>query len=419
MTNSKNTFITFFVLIFIYLISLLVGPRIAYETDGSRPVNVYLKGPFGVSLDCDGPEFMDNANHPQHLLNDNAVRQSRPGIIFLANIVSKFVRPAINVLLNYIHPSSPHTVWHPLHEIGLKEYPASYAAYVIINFCLLILTALIWINLLGKNPSPLALSLVSLVFFNSVVKIFFYLPHTQIFNVLMPTATYWITAKSFEDDFLYKKITYWLMAALGFGLLCYGTFIIPVIIFGTISLLRHWHLQKSIPWRALWRLVQYGFIFSAPFVLWCLYVISVKGTIYFHESESCNQFVWMKKTFMTHGLLSMCTKYVNNITSIILSGKEFLPVTLLLCICAYFLVKKEAFTQHFKIASIASISSLLFLAAMGFFPWRLAFIICMPIWIAASLALNTIAAPRKEYIWLTYLFLIGYGIYLVLSPARF
>ena len=108
MINSKNKLTAFFSLVIVFCLScFLIGPRVQYVQDGVKPINVYFKGPFGVSLDCDAPEFMDCANHLEYLLKDNSVRQSRPGIIFLANIVSLATKPLANRLMETIKPQAP------------------------------------------------------------------------------------------------------------------------------------------------------------------------------------------------------------------------------------------------------------------------------------------------------------------------
>ena len=177
-----------------------------YVQDGVKPINVYFKGPFGVSLDCDAPEFMDCANHLEYLLKDNSVRQSRPGIIFLANIVSLATKPLANRLMETIKPQAPTATSDYRYEKASKEFPATYMAYVGINFCLLLLGLFIWIRLFGNNPSAIALPISLLVFLNPVVKMFFFIPHTQMFNILVPIATYWMTTESLKEDFFLKKI---------------------------------------------------------------------------------------------------------------------------------------------------------------------------------------------------------------------
>ena len=86
------------VALLVYTVGLAVGPRLSAESlDEVSPTGarvhcltaIDLPGPFGILLNCDSPEFMEAASNPRRLLEHNNVRQSRPGQIWLAWVISK------------------------------------------------------------------------------------------------------------------------------------------------------------------------------------------------------------------------------------------------------------------------------------------------------------------------------------------
>ncbi len=345
------------------------------------------------------------------------MRQSRPGLIFLAYLITKPIKPTIDFLwdcCSFRISAIPNIVFA---DKFFKEFPATYTAYLIINLGLLSLAMGLWRSLFGQLPNPLALPLLLLVWFNSIVKIFLFSPHTQIFNILVPVVSYWIACQSKQIDFPWQKRTYGIIAALGLGLCCYGTFIIPAIVFGVMCLWHSYLRSNAIP--TLWRLSIHGLIFAAPLALWSLYVIACKGTIYFHESESCHQFVWMPEVLAQQGWLALGESYLGNLRAVMRSGAEFWPVTGTLIGAAWLWGSKEALKKYLPIGLLVLLGNWLLLAAMGFYPWRLAFTLHLPLWIASSLVLNSVAPVRKELVWGAYLLILTYGAYVVVSPASF
>jgi len=75
--------------LFILMFALLIGPRVSDDHQIEQFVfNIHLTGPFGVSLNCDSPEFILLAANPSHLLNHFNARQSRPGLIAAAAVLA-------------------------------------------------------------------------------------------------------------------------------------------------------------------------------------------------------------------------------------------------------------------------------------------------------------------------------------------
>ena len=248
---------------------------------------------------------------------------------------------------------------------------------------------------------------------------FFFIPHTQMFNILVPIATYWMTTESLKEDFFLKKNTYWIIAAVGLGLLCYGTFIIPAVIFGVISVVTAYKNSKTQLLKTLFFLMIYVVIFSVPFVLWSTYVISLKGKIYFHEAESCHQFVWIKDMIFKEGMIPTAKKYLELLWQTQISGAEFLPITFALLLISYALCNKDIFLKHLKTGAFLSLINWLFIGGMGFYPWRLVFTMHLPLWIASSMSLNTLKNVKKEFVLAMYFLILAYGAYIAIMPAAF
>jgi hypothetical protein len=75
--------------LFALILGLLIGPRIPDDLQRDNCVgNIHLARPFGIHLNCDAPEFLSLATHPDGLFKKDNYRQSRPGLILVAAMLA-------------------------------------------------------------------------------------------------------------------------------------------------------------------------------------------------------------------------------------------------------------------------------------------------------------------------------------------
>src|SRR5262249_13048749 len=92
--KKNQPWLWFLVALFTMVGVFLIGPPIPDDQQTAKCViNVRLRGPFGLSLNCDSPEFLRLATNPTGLLEWHNVRQARPGLIFAAAVVALPLAP--------------------------------------------------------------------------------------------------------------------------------------------------------------------------------------------------------------------------------------------------------------------------------------------------------------------------------------
>jgi len=164
-----------------------------------------LVEPFGglsVLINCDSAVFMKDADSPTRLLDGTSDYQDRPAHAFLISTILKLYR-----FLNL--PDKEFNV------TGLSGSQYSYSAisYILfVGFNLLVLTLAIYLITsmftrieFRQTPSSKNLTLVTLLAVgilsaNELTKTFFWTPHSQMFNLLLPAAACYLisTVKSFN-----------------------------------------------------------------------------------------------------------------------------------------------------------------------------------------------------------------------------
>jgi hypothetical protein len=117
-----------------------------------------------------------------------------------------------------------------------------------------------------------------------VVKAFIWTPHQDLFTLLVPIATVFITQWAIRTD-----PPWWKLALVGFGLgaysLIYASVVITLAVVGVVLLARGW--------RGLLRAAVYGAAFASMPLAWIAICRSVVGSYYNHEVTTYHEFVWL------------------------------------------------------------------------------------------------------------------------------
>ncbi len=383
--------VALFFLFTVYLVALLIGPRQPDDTERKLcQVNVYLKKPFGITMDCDAPDFLKGANDLRELLHPRAVRQSRPGLIFLAKFVSDIVRPLTNILMEHMNPTSPIRGSLKFEKTAMADMPAPFLSYAILNFLFLCAAFLLAKQVITNRKIVFSAACALLMLaFNDVIKVYFYSPHTQIFNIFLPVLLVWTVQKIRNDDFFKTFHMYSLMVCSGYGLICYGTFILVPIVAVATEIFRRKFVNSNLTVTSedIKRVIIFAVLFSLPMLLWSAYVISLNGKIFFYEAETCDQFTWILAVYHEKGILGIITRWLNNFYSVLRCGDRFIPVTLALLAVSFGFLKKKSLTINLQLRNLAVTCFLVaflfatFFSFQGISVYRLSIVIFIPVWI--------------------------------------
>ena len=297
-----RTWLGFLAGLAVLMTALLIGPRVEPQDQKQTCVgNVELPGPFGLSLNCDSPQFMALARDPSALLAPDNARQARPGLIAVAVLLE---RPLALLFRSYGPPakSVEQGLQNPaqITRSFSQDLPA-YFAYVIINvatllasFHLLRLIVLPWAGRDGTAGLVIAASGLILVA-NDVVKAFVWSPHTQMFNVLVPLLALYATWRAWNGAMADRSFALAMGVIAGLGFTAYPVFVvIPACIVpaAMVALWRDRAVARPVAINATLLLA----LCLLPYALWYAYVRAVTGG-FFHMELALGEVSWMAKSW--------------------------------------------------------------------------------------------------------------------------
>jgi hypothetical protein len=385
-----------------YSLGLAVGPRL--EAEAARAWCQYpvdLPGPFGILLNCDSPAFVDHAVHPGRLLEEGNVRQSRPGQIWLAWLVSRPLQPLAETAVALLGEDRlgierGHT---RTHDQMVREGAAPFAAYYLIN--LVLLAAAVWLvrEAVGGDPGQrLAAGLTAgPLVFNDVTKAFLLTPHNQLMNVLLPVLLAVALFRWIERGEIPRGQVLGLCAIAGLGLLAYATWAMvpPFVLVASLLVRAPGSGRLAQAARVLRWLPGMLVLAYAPYAGWYLYVLREAGSFYQHEM-ALGHLVWVQEVlgpapWSVAGRLALGALGV--VGKALLQAAPFATLVLPAAVAVWvFGVRLPAASrQRVRLAAgAAAVTSAFFLAFFsltGFAPWRLAFTL-LPAWVLPCAAVN-------------------------------
>ncbi|MEN8221433.1 MAG: hypothetical protein ABFS56_34860 [Pseudomonadota bacterium] len=279
----RYKFSVFFAILLGFMVLLMIGPRLPDDRAEEHCVyNIDFPGPFGFSLSCDSGLFHQLAHNPKELLDENNVRQERPGFIFLAAGLALFFKAIFPL---------------PYKEfVGLNMlYLPYYAAYITINILILMLSFWFYVKITRLDRSFAVFAVGCLLIFNDVVKAFIWSPHTQILNILVPLFCLWCFIEVTEHRLFERPIIFAISILVGLGVTVYSSFALYLPAIFLPALVIAWRTPSRLI--ALGRFaIRAGIIFglvALPAWLWYLYVESQTGSFYSHSIEQYHHLVWI------------------------------------------------------------------------------------------------------------------------------
>ncbi len=275
-----------------FLAALLVGPRAPDDKQSYFCVmNIRTASVFGISLNCDSALHIAYARDPMRILQPGNLRQSRPMMVlppfllrplFAAfdDLPARFGARPVDMMPDNFQRTMPDLI-----ERGFSGFLA-YAAF---NLLLLALCYALYLHLVGGAASAAGALLVGsiglLLVGNDVVKAFFWSPHTQLYNILVPLIAVWsMTAPA----------SGWRRGALiglasGAGVLAYPLFLIVPACYALRAACDAVLTRRAAPLAAAAGAL--AAVFLAP-VAWYLFVRWIVGSFY-SDTLAYDQGIWI------------------------------------------------------------------------------------------------------------------------------
>lgn len=343
---------------------------------------------FRHLVNCDSPEFLALAFEPS-LVFTHTNRQGRPLSFGWAYAVA---RP-----LRWIFPrlTMPGPLGERTHE---------FVAYVLINVVLLVCAFLCFTWVLeagtGCRAGPELLCGLVALGANDVTKLFFWTPHVQIFNLVIPCLSVYLAFRLLERQRALTPVqALGLGGALGIGLLTYGSFVIPLAVAGLIQLAAYRRLLPA---------VVTGVAAVAPYAAWMAMVTARTGSFYNHEVAAYRQFIWMGDCAAA-GVDACLPVVAANFRMFFNTAAPVVAIPLLLVVLSVManqhwgqpvavLPARRALQQSIALTFVITLT---FLALMGFYVPRLAWLLVPPLVLAIVLEVQGIVrAQRVSARWL-------------------
>jgi hypothetical protein len=326
------------------LFSILLPPNSNISGTNVAFCNYYINkwNIFNVHIDCDSQYFLLDSQSPLRLLSNETPLQDRPLHILFVFMLSRFLEL-------FGVPSGSITY------LGEDNIPQTYnvldyGVYVGLNAVILGFSMLMVIRILLKNTKINSLIVKSSVFFglvmivqNPVNREFFWTPHSQVFNILIPAVLFQLVQKNF---ILSKKRFWYYLLFFASMTLVYPTFSIVLPIFFVLS------------WRKLGKTQGLlTLLILAPRILWPR-IIEMAGGVYVDwPVVGHRRFIWMIDSYNQETL-------INDALDNLLKFLSSLPTLWLLITIILFLLSILIFMQP-RTDSHMNFNSDMTLAAVG------------------------------------------------------
>lgn len=149
-----------------------------------RVLNVFAN--LNVLINCDSAVFMKDAQSPSRLFDGQSVYQDRPAHALFVWVMSSFLK-----VIGF--PNTSREIVGNSGEVTLYQ-STFYLSYLIINLLILLVAVKLAINYVHLNDrkhtifsnASSVLLIIFLVAGNELTKTFFWTPHSQMFNILLP-----------------------------------------------------------------------------------------------------------------------------------------------------------------------------------------------------------------------------------------
>ena len=324
----------------------MIGPRVPDNMQKEYCVrNFEINSIFGHSMNCDSADWILNASNPKRLLEEDSIRQARPGLIVNANIYSFF----INKIFGFFgyNDEYPKTTFidnkNLTYEVFERYNPKIvYFSYFLLNVKILVLSFFFYFKIFKKSIfNPLHykgwliwFSLVLVI--NNIVNQFMWSPSTKLLNIFCSLFTIYFSKKLILNELNLKKI-YFINILSGILTLYYAVFFLSFVIFNFLFLLFYKRKLLNICINSL--------LFIIPYAMWYKYITDLNQTFYFSNFTDYNFIFWIRDSYYSFGIFktlnSIAYGYYNFFSSFL---KQYFLFFIFAPIFLYFSLKKISLT---------------------------------------------------------------------------
>jgi hypothetical protein len=277
----------------IAVLPLLISPRVPRGEEKSKCVTVTdLWGPVHVTTNCDSGSFLGLAKRPTRILEkEHRFWQSRPMYAVLGWITSlPFRALPLSSIENRLR--------RPGGQVPEEyRYLPEYAGLVFLNWLLIVAAVVVFVRLLdARTPfEPRVLLPIVVLVLNESTKAYFWTPHTQMFNILMPVVGLWLY-HSLQPRLptLEWRAASLIGLALGLAGLAYGAFVVVAV--GAVLCILFAEGLPILRQRLAGKLfasVALLIGFAIPVVAWMTIATIKTGSFHSEEVRTWREFVWM------------------------------------------------------------------------------------------------------------------------------
>jgi hypothetical protein len=418
------------------MLGLFVGPRVPDERQADFcVVNVHLVGPFGISLNCDSPEFLRLARDPAALLEPQNTRQSRPGLVGAAALLALPLAPLADLAARAGARAAradidPGRVANSL----ARDFPG-YVAYIGLNVAFLLLSFGLFRRICAplaatSDSTAIAVSIGVLLIANDAVKAFGWSPHNQMFNILVPIFALYVCVRAAEGALAGRRFALLTGLATGLGMTAYPLFVIvvPCALVGGLADIA---LRRRPPRGPAINLALLAALAVLPEAVWYGFVRLETGGFYQHEMAR-GQVTWMLESAQG-GVGALAAAWAQNFVELLtMAAEQAIPLAGLLLVLAVAGIANpaNAFAAMRRQALIAASAILVavvvlaFYATVGFIVPRLAFAAIPPLLVAAGAAALAVSAglsrAQRRALGLAYLAIaVGQSIFMIVKDGPY
>ena len=325
------------------LFSILLPPNSNISGTNVAFCNYYINkwNILNVHIDCDSQYFLLDSQNPLRLLSSETPLQDRPLHILFVSLISRF--------LEFIGVPSGSITYLGEDSVSQTYNVLDYGVYIGTNVLILGISIFIVMRILLRSVNTkstitrasMFLALAMIVQ-NPVNREFFWTPHSQIFNILIPAILFQFVQK----DLILTTRRFWLYFGL-FGALSlfYPTFSIVLPIFFVLS------------WRKLGK--AYGFLslfILLPRFLWPRIIELLGGDYVDWPVVGHRRFIWILDSYRKE---TLANDSADNLWKFLTSlPVHWLAITVLLVLLSILIHKQSRKGYHFSTNNDVSLAYL-------------------------------------------------------------
>lgn len=387
--NDRRDYLLYLSLAIVIPTSFLFSPFPPPGTEFCGNYITLIDNVAGFPINCDSVTFTDVLVSPNFelIFTPDYVRQNRPFFILLGGILSYIPTEFLRIFrLLYIFPET-------------NSYLQHLIGFTILNILILFFSLVLFHKVLRYFHIQKSLIYTSSLFLvgNEIIKVFFWSPLPQMFNILTPIATIFLIYWGSRTKITNKNL-FILTIFLGLFPLAYGTcllFFPSIVIIYLNNNKTAYNIYKKILF-----LLLLAVLFVLPTILWISMIKLIVGSFYSHESDTYRQFLWTidaLKINFTH-FLNIATGYWQSYLDFPQELKVILLLNIILPIWSIFRYdRQEVLSLLWSLRYLYAIFALffIFLYFIAFYPERLYFNLIAIALIPTLIFFNLIAIREK------------------------